>query len=336
MNLSKYAHPSTHFTFIDICAGIGGMRLAFNNLGGKCVFSSEIDKFCRETYSQNFDDVPAGDITKIPISMIPKHDVLLAGFPCQPFSKGGYSTRKRLGIKNGFGDITQGNIFFHILKIILKKKPRIVFLENVPQLEKFENGRDLKIILNNLEDLGYTVSFKIINSDRLVPQRRKRLYIVATLLNKKYFNFPDIPDLKPELRNILEKNVDQKYTLSNKLWLWLQKHAQKHAERGNGFGYRIADRKKTTCTLSARYYKDGSEILIPKKNNNPRKLTPRECARLMGFPDDFQIVVSDTQAYKQFGNSVVIPVIFLIGFEILKQVKLTTIEKHPFMSDQIV
>lgn len=309
--------PLSNFTYSDICAGIGGMRLAFDNLGGKCIFSSEIDKFCQETYCENFGDMPSEDITKIPISSIPRHDILLAGFPCQPFSKGGYATRNKLGIKNGFEDTDHGSIFFHIAKIISKKKPKAVFLENVPKLEKYENGKALKTILHKLKNLGYTVSYKIINSDGLVPQRRHRLYIIA-LLNKNQFDFPDIPNLKPELRNILQRKVEQKYILSDKLWNWLQNHAKRHAKKGNGFGFRMADPKKTSCTLSARYYKDGSEILIPRRNGNPRRLTPRECARLMGFPDEFKITVSDKQAYKQFGNSVVVPVVYLIGSSIIK------------------
>lgn len=308
------------FTYTDICSGIGGMRLAFDNLGGKCVFSSENDGFCQKTYYENFGIMPSGDITKIPISSIPRHDILLAGFPCQPFSKGGYATRNKLGIKNGFEDSEQGSIFFHIAKIISKKKPKAVFLENVPKLEKYENGNALKTILRKLKNLGYSVSYKIINSDGLVPQRRQRLYIVA-LLGETQFIFPDIPYLEPKLKNILETNIDKKYILSDKLWGWLQNHAKKHAKKGNGFGFRMADPEKTTCTLSARYHKDGSEILIPRRNGNPRKLTPRECARLMGFPEEFRISVSNTQAYKQFGNSVIVPIIYLIGFEIVKNLK---------------
>lgn len=312
--------PLSNFTYSDVCAGIGGMRLAFDNLGGKCVFSSEWNKYCQKTYYENFGDTPSGDITKIPISSIPRHDILLAGFPCQPFSKGGYATRNKLGIKNGFEDNDQGNIFFHIAKIISKKKPKAVFLENVPKLEKYENGKALKTILCKLRNLGYCVSYKIINSDGLVPQRRQRLYIVA-LLGKNQFVFPNIPNLKPKLKNILETNIDEKYILSDKLWRWLQNHAKKHATKGNGFGFRIADREKTACTLSARYYKDGSEILIPRRHGNPRKLTPRECARLMGFPDSFVIPVSNMQAYMQFGNSVTVPVVYLIGYEMLKKME---------------
>ena len=314
-----YNKPS--FTFADVCAGIGGMRLAFENLGGKCVFSSEWDKYCQKTYYENFGEIPQGDITKILIKKIPKHDILLAGFPCQPFSKGGYATRKKLGKKNGFDDTIQGNIFYRLTKIISKTKPKVVFLENVRKLEVHDKGRTLKIILSKLESLGYSVNYKVISARTVVPQRRERLYIVATRKGID-FEFPKIPDLKPQLKLILEKNIDKKYILSDNTWNWLQRHAKKHSKMGNGFGFRLADTEKTACTLSARYGKDGSEILIPRRSGNPRKLSPRECARLMGFPDNFKIVVSDTQAYKQFGNSVVIPIIYLIGFELLKALKI--------------
>jgi DNA (cytosine-5)-methyltransferase 1 len=309
------------FTFIDICAGIGGMRLAFENLDGKCVFSSEWDKYCQITYNENFGEIPRGDITKIPIKDIPKHDVLLAGFPCQPFSKSGFATRKFLNKKDGFADDTQGQIFFQIIKIITEKKPKAIFLENVPRLAKMNKGKTFEIILNELKKLGYICKYKVISAKTVVPQRRERLYIVATKKGID-FEFPEIPDLKPQLKQILSKNIDKKYILSDNTWNWLQNHAKKHAKKGNGFGFRLADPKKTTCTLSARYGKDGSEILLPRRFGNPRKLSPRECAKLMGFPDDFKIPVSDTQAYRQFGNSVVVPVIFLIGYHLLVKSKI--------------
>ena len=308
----------TKFTFSDICAGIGGMRLAFENLGGECVFSSEWDKFCQETYRENFGETPQGDITKIPIKDIPKHDILLAGFPCQPFSKSGFATRKFLNKKDGFGDENQGKIFFRIIKIIAEKKPKWIFLENVPRLIKMDKGKTFRIILSELEKLGYDCKYEVISAETVVPQRRERLYIVATRKGID-FEFPEIPDLKPQLKQIFEKNIDRKYILSDNTWNWLQNHAKKHSAMGNGFGFRLADPKKTACTLSARYGKDGSEILIQRRNSNPRKLSPRECARLMGFPDQFKIPVSDTQAYKQFGKSVVVPIIYLIGYNMLEQ-----------------
>ncbi len=318
-----------YFRFVDICAGIGGMRIAFENLGGKCVFSSEIDKFCQKTYFENFGEIPNGDITKIPINQIPKHDVLLAGFPCQPFSKGGYATRRKLGFKNGFRDEEQGKIFFRLAKIISKKKPKVVLFENVPKLKFHDGGKTLEIILGKLKRLGYSTSYKVINSSGLVPQKRQRLYIVA-VLNCAQFDFPEMLNLNPKLEYILEKKYDKKYILSNNLWKWLQKHAKKHRKKGNGFGFRMAHPKKIACTLSARYYKDGSEILIPRGNGNPRKLTPRECARLMGFPDQFKIKVSDKQAYKQFGNSVVIPAVYLVGNKLLNDVYPKKKLKHTY------
>ncbi|MGD8431557.1 MAG: DNA (cytosine-5-)-methyltransferase [Nitrosopumilaceae archaeon] len=301
--------PQSKFSFTDICAGIGGIRLAFENLGGECVFSSEWDKFCQKTYLENFGDIPKGDIIKIPIKKIPKHDIMLAGFPCQPFSKSGFATRRKLNKKDGFADENQGKIFFRIIKIIAAKKPKVVFLENVPRLTKMNGGKTFERILREIEKLGYGCKWKIINSDTVVPQRRERLYLVATRKGID-FEFPEIPMLKPKLKNILQKNADRKYVLSDNTWNWLQDHANKHKSKGNGFGFRMADPKKTSCTLSARYGKDGSEILIPRRNGNPRKLSPRECARLMGFPDDFKIPVSDTQAYRQFGNSVVVPIVY--------------------------
>ncbi len=313
----------TKFTFSDICSGIGGMRLAFENLGGECVFTSEWDKYCQITYRENFGNTPYGDITKIPIKDIPKHDVLLAGFPCQPFSKSGFATRKFLNKKDGFADDTQGQIFFRIIKIIEEKNPKVIFLENVPRLVKMNKGKTFDIILNELKKLGYDCKWKIISAETIVPQRRERLYIVATRKGIN-FEFPEIPDLKPQLKQVFEKNVNKKYILSDNTWNWLQNHAKKHSAKGNGFGFRMADPKKTSCTLSARYGKDGSEILIPRRNSNPRKLSPRECARLMGFPEEFVIQVSDTQAYKQFGNSVVVPIIFLIGYEIIKTLKINS------------
>lgn len=307
------------FTFVDICAGIGGMRLAFESLGGRCVFSSEWDKFCQKTYFANFGEIPHGDITKISPKKIPEHDILLAGFPCQPFSKGGLATKGRLRQKRGFEDKLQGRLIFHIIEIIAKKRPAAFLLENVPHLRRINDGKLFEIILNSLENVGYDVQYDIIDSETIVPQRRKRMYIVG-FLRKSMFTFPELPKLDPRLKNTLENKVDSRYTLSDRLWSWLQKHAKKHAKKGNGFHFRMADLNGTTCTLSARYGKDGSEILIPQRDKNPRKLTPRECARLMGFPDEFRIPVSDTQAYKQFGNSVVVPVVYTIGYSMIKEI----------------
>jgi len=311
-------------TFIDLFAGIGGTRQAFENVGCKCVFSSEIDPFARKTYFENYGEMPAGDITKIPSSEIPDHDILLAGFPCQPFSISGVSKRNSLGMPHGFKDCTKGTLFFEIARILEDKRPRAFLLENVKHLKNHDRGRTFKIIMRTLEDeLGYTVYHKVINSAKVVPQNRERIFIVGFDRPIK-FEFPEYPDLKPKVRDILEQDVDEKYTLSDRLWNYLQEYKIKHRRKGNGFGYGLVDLDGVTRTLSARYYKDGSEILIPQEGKNPRRLTPRECARLMGFPESFKIVVSDTQAYKQFGNSVVIPVVEKIAERMVKCLTMQT------------
>ena len=297
------------FTFIDLFSGIGGMRLAFSQVGGTCVFSSEINEYCKQSYDENFGDSPHDDITKIRISDIPKHDFLLAGFPCQPFSLA--------GTKMGFDD-SRGDLFYYIIKIIKQKQPSVVFLENVKHLARHDNGRTFQIILHTPEKCGYHTHYKIISSSGLVPQQRERLYIVA-FKNDVDFTFPKIPDKHPKLKYILETNVPDKYTLPNGTWRSLKRHKKKHENKGNGFGYTVADLNGISRTLSARYYKDGAEILIPQKDKNPRKLTPRECARLMGFPESFKINKSDNQAYRQFGNSVVVPIVSLIAKQIVKK-----------------
>ena len=297
------------FTFIDLFAGIGGMRLAFQKVGGKCVFSCEIDKYAGKTYFENFGDIPAGDIKKIDALEIPDHDILLAGFPCQPFSISGVSKLKSLNMEHGFKNETKGTLFFDVARIIEAKRPEAFLLENVKNLQHHDHGNTFKIIKATLEnDLGYDIHYKIIDARLLVPQHRERIFI-AGFRKPTPFRFPEIEEKKPKLTQILSKRVAKKYTLSDHLWDYLQKYAKKHKENGNGFGFGLADKEGITRTLSARYYKDGSEILIPQKGKNPRRLTPRECARLMGYPEDFKIVVSDTQAYRQFGNSVVVPIV---------------------------
>jgi len=299
-----------HFTFIDLFAGIGGTRLAFCRQGGECVFSSEIDKYAQKTYFENFNEMPAGDIKKIDENIIPNHDILLAGFPCQPFSISGVSKLKSLDMPHGFRDQTRGTLFFDVARIIDAKKPATFMLENVKNIVRHDGGTTFKIIMKTLEqDLGYTVYHRVIDAQQLVPQHRERIFIVG-FKEQRDFAFPDIKSLKPRLGDILEENVDPKYTLTDRLWSYLQKYKEKHRSLGNGFGFGLADLDGIARTLSARYYKDGSEILIPQgEGKNPRRLTPRECARLMGFPDSFKIPVSDTQAYKQFGNSVVVPLV---------------------------
>jgi len=309
--------------FIDLFAGIGGTRLGFEKAGGVCVFTSEWDKFSQLSYSANFGDMPHGDITKIDSNDIPDHDILLAGFPCQPFSIAGVSKKISLGRKHGFDDEKQGNLFFHIARILNEKRPEAFMLENVKNLKSHDNGKTFEIIINTLVDLGYDVQHSVIDARKLVPQHRERTYIVGfrkDVYDSVKFQFPVILDKGVKIRDILETEVDAKYTLSNKLWAYLQGYAKKHKANGNGFGFGLIDPDvdAITRTLSARYYKDGSEILIKQQGKNPRRLTPRECARLMGFPESFAITVSDTQAYRQFGNSIVVPIVETIAMAMLK------------------
>ena len=314
------------FTFIDLFAGIGGMRLAFENAGGKCVFSSEWNKYANQTYHANFGEEPEGDITKIKAAEIPDHDILVGGFPCQPFSIAGVSKKRSLTRPDGFADETQGTLFFDIVRILKEKSPRAFLLENVKNLASHDGGRTFKTILRALRrHLNYDIHFKVIDASAVVPQHRERVFIVG-FKKPMNFRFPKILETRPNLNEILEKKPDRKYTLTDGVWNALQRHAKRSKERGNGFGYGMVDPstdpEKVTRTLSARYYKDGSEILIKqKRNKNPRRLTPRECARLMGFPDTFKIVVSDTQAYRQFGNALVVPLVTEIAKAVVKCMK---------------
>ena len=310
------------FRFIDLFAGIGGIRLAYQKVGGKCVFSSEYNKFAKVTYELNFGEVPFGDITVIDEKSIPDHDVLLAGFPCQPFSIAGVSKKKSLGRKHGFLDETQGTLFFDIAKILKEKKPKAFMLENVKNLVAHDKGRTFEVIYNTLNELGYSVNFRVLDGKHYVPQHRERIIIVGfdreVFKGNENFEFPELPKPKKIIREILEDEPDSKYTLSDKLWAYLQNYAAKHKAKGNGFGYGLTDLEGISRTISARYYKDGSEILIPQDGINPRRLTPRECARLQGFPDDFVIPVSDNQAYRQFGNSVVTPLMHAVAKQVIK------------------
>jgi len=301
------------FTFIDLFAGIGGMRQAFESRGGRCVFSSEWDKFAQQTYEANFGDKPNGDITKIPSKDIPRHDILLAGFPCQPFS--------HAGLKKGFMD-TRGTLFFDVARIISDRKPSLVLLENVKGFKSHDKGKTFATVISVLDELGYETYCQVLNaSDFGLPQNRERIFIVGVnrrKIGKKQFNFPKAPKTLVKVGDILEKKVDPKYVLSNKLWSGHKRRLREHRERGNGFGYSLFDSESPrTSTISARYYKDGSEILIAG-SGNPRKITPREAARLQGFPETFVIPVSDTQAYKQFGNSVAVNVISAIAREMVR------------------
>lgn len=313
------------FKFIDLFAGIGGFRLALQNLGGKCVFSSEWNHYAQKTYEANFGEVPFGDITKINEKEIPDHDLLVGGFPCQPFSIAGVSKKNALGRSHGFLDETQGTLFFDIARIIREKRPKAFLLENVKNLVSHDKGNTFKVISETLKELGYSIHFKVLDGKYFVPQHRERIIIVGfnryIFEGNEKFEFPIMPQNPPMVvEDILEKTVDEKYTLTDNLWDYLQKYAQKHKAAGNGFGFGLVDFDGVSRTLSARYYKDGSEILIPQEGKNPRRLTPRECARLQGYPENFIIPVSDTQAYKQFGNSVVMPLMQQVGKEILKTI----------------
>lgn len=313
------------FTFIDLFAGIGGMRLAFEEAGGECVYSNEWNKFSQQTYMANFGDMPDGDITQVNADDIPDHDVLVAGFPCQPFSIAGVSKKNSLGRATGFADKTQGTLFFDVCRILEAKRPKAFMLENVKNLCSHDKGKTFKVITESLNELGYEVFYKVIDGQAFVPQHRERIIIVG-FDRERYgsffdFEFNIIPkEPKPVIADILEKEVSEKYTLSDKLWIYLQNYAAKHKAAGNGFGYGIAPLDGVSRTLSARYYKDGSEVLIEQDGKNPRKLTPRECARLQGFPDSFAIPVSDTQAYRQFGNSVVVPLMAAVAKLIINKI----------------
>jgi DNA (cytosine-5)-methyltransferase 1 len=335
------------FRFIDLFAGIGGFHIAMHNAGGECVFASEIDKYARLTYEENFKKSQPNlfingnfnlDIKNADPNTIPQFDILCAGFPCQPFSNA--------GLKKGFGD-TRGTLFFNIANIINvhKKKghaPKIVLLENVKGLKGHDKGQTLGTIINSLNDLGYYVDYKVLNTKYFgLPQNRERLFIVAWLKKgskSKSFKFPIGLDaknnsifeviklneecVKVKVGDILMKKVEKKYTISDRLYEGHKRRLLEHRAKGNGFGFCLFNKEsKYTSTISARYYKDGSEILIEQKGNNPRKLTPKEAGLLQGYPIDngYQVVVSDAQAYKQFGNSVSVPVVSSIAKEILNQ-----------------
>lgn len=341
------------FTFIDLFAGIGGLRKAMESAGGRCVFTSEWDKYAQQTYLANFpDNRPiAGDIREVDAAAIPDHDVLVAGFPCQPFSIAGVSKKNALGRLHGFEDETQGTLFFDMLRILMAHRPAAFLLENVKNLKSHDRGRTFEVIRRKLEDeLGYKLQTRIIDAAHFVPQHRERIVIVG-FREEVSFSFDDIelPErgrrvmqdvLHPE--NGLEAPerhytvgddaiVSDKYTLTDKLWKYLQDYAAKHRAKGNGFGFGLVNGASIARTLSARYYKDGSEILVSRgKNRNPRRLTPRECARLMGYDGDFRIPVSDTQAYKQFGNSVAVPVFAEVARIMRPHIlSLTSTQKEP-------
>lgn len=316
-------HPT--FTFIDLFAGMGGFRLAMQAQGGKCVFSSEWNTFSQKTYFANFGDMPFGDITKeVTKSYIPdRFDVLCAGFPCQPFSIAGVSKKKSLGRETGFKDKTQGTLFFDVADIISRHRPKAFYLENVKNLTSHDKGNTFRVIKETLEELNYSLHYLVMDGQTYVPQHRERIMIVGfdkeRYHGEENFEFPEQHQATRSVKEILDPNIDPKYTLSDKLWEYLQNYAEKHRAKGNGFGYGLVDLNGITRTLSARYYKDGSEILIPQEGKNPRRLSPRECARLMGYPDEYMIdKVSDVQAYRQCGNSVIVPLITAVSEKIIK------------------
>jgi len=308
--------------FIDLFCGIGGFRFAFERAGCECVFSSDWNKYAQVTYEANFGEKPHGDIHSVAVADIPTHNILCAGFPCQPFSIAGVSKKLSLGRKHGFEDKEQGNLFFSLAEIIDFHQPAAFVLENVKNLRNHDKGRTFEIIYNTLTDaLGYTVYYKIIDARSVVPQHRERIFLVG-FKEHRYFEFPEYPKEGPKLSSILDPDPAAKYTLTDHLWNYLQEYAKKHKAAGNGFGFGLFGGNDVARTLSARYHKDGSEILISQgTKKNPRRLTPRECAKLMGYPADFKIPVSDTQAYRQFGNSVVVPVIERIAKRVIESLK---------------
>ena len=327
---------------IDLFAGIGGTRLGLESIGGQCVWTSEWDRFSQQTYRENFGDHPlCGDIREVNEAEIPPFDVLVGGFPCQPFSIAGVSKKNSLGTPHGFECKTQGTLFFDVARIIAYHRPAAFVLENVKNLLSHRQGETFGVIRETLEsELGYEVHHKVIDAKHFVPQHRERIFIVGFREPTTFsWNNLKLPKSGPKLDSILhpqdgseeaeepytigsKAKVNPKYVLSDKLWSYLQNYAAKHKAKGNGFGYGMVTPTDTARTLSARYYKDGSEILVRRgPRSNPRRLTPRECARLMGFPDSWKIPVSDTQAYRQFGNSVAVPVVKAVAKVIAPHLK---------------
>jgi DNA (cytosine-5)-methyltransferase 1 len=332
---SKNAHPPFHisfeglpfmpqadhkFTFIDLFAGIGGFRIGLTRNGGKCVFSSEWDKHAKQTYFQNYGEVPFGDITnftktnkadEMEPDKIPQHDILCGGFPCQPFSQAGRQL--------GFND-ARGTLFFDILTIAKTQRPKVLFLENVKRLRGHDGGKTFQVICNSLREIGYKVYAKVVRAyDFGVPQNRERIFIVA-FSEPICFKFPEENrhGIYKNVGEVLEKKVDDLYTISDRMWAGHQRRLEEHRKKGNGFGYSLFNHKDLYVnTISARYWKDGSEILIQQDRKNPRILTPRECARIQGYPEEFLPHSSRRYAYQQFGNSVAVPVIEAIGYSIV-------------------
>lgn len=353
MHAADDAATKAAFRFVDLFAGIGGIRIGLTRAGGECVYSCENDRYARQTYEANFGPCEGEDVREVDAQSIPDHDVLAAGFPCQPFSIAGVSKKISLGREHGFNDAKSGNLFFEIVRIAEAKRPKVLFLENVKNLRTHDKGRTMDRILKELNELGYEVSVDVIDARHWVPQHRERTFLVG-LRREDYpgrrFQFPPIQPNVParRLRNVLDPWYDPKYVLSRHLWAYLQDYRDKHRERGNGFGYGLFGGDDVARTLSARYHKDGSEILIDTNSSVPRRLTPVECGKLMGFPDpavdraarpkpesvkgppeSFVIPVSDTQSYRQFGNAVVVDVIEHLGRAVARQAGFTERPARP-------
>lgn len=309
--------------FVDLFAGIGGMRLGFESIDAKCVYSVEWDRYARRTYEENFETPEGCDVRDV--KRLPDHDVFLAGFPCQPFSIAGVSKKTSLGRPHGFMDQTQGTLFFELARLLRTNQPPVFVLENVKNLLRHDKGRTFRVIKSALDELGYEVTHHVLDSRPWVPQKRERVFIVGLhrdVYPDQRFEFPETPDpeLGPVMASVLESTFGDKYLKTEHVWNYLQEYHRKHAAAGNGFGFGLVGPGDVSRTLSARYYKDGSEILVKTEDGKPpRMLTPRECARLMGFPEDFKIVVSDSQAYKQFGNAVVVSVVAFIAKALVDQ-----------------
>lgn len=319
-------NPKT-LTFIDLFAGIGGIRLGFEQAGFKCVYTNERDKSAAATYIKNHgDDIDVRDMRDVDITKIPAHDVLCAGFPCQPFSRAGVSARVSSSRKHGFEDKDQGVMFFEILKILEYHKPMAVFLENVSNFERHDKGNTLRIVKKELAALGYELKDpRVIDASLVVPHRRKRIYMIA--IRNSTFKFPEIKQQKHKLADILEKNVPDTYTISDRLWQSHQERTIRNKKKGNGFAHYVVDFNGVANTLTSRYGKDGRENLVPQEGKNPRMLTPRECARLMGFPEDFALPETKTPAYRQFGNSVCVPIIKILAESLREQLEAAVIEE---------
>ena len=319
------------FRFIDLFAGIGGFRLALQASGGACVFTSEWDRSAKKTYEANYGELPFGDISHFTSidrtdeniqSMIPDHEILAAGFPCQPFSHAGVSSRNSRGLKHGFECDTQGTLFFDIMRIANVKRPKVLFLENVKNIVGHQKGETFKVIKSAVDEIGYDFKYKVIDSSPLVPQRRQRCYMVCFRKDLGVdYDFPEISGAPLPLESILESNVSDRFTISDKLWQGHINRTNRNLERGAGFTAFVADITRPSNTLVARYGKDGKECLIPQKDKNPRMLTPRECAKLQGFPDEFSLPQARTPAYKQFGNSVAVPVVKVLARSIREKLE---------------